>query len=447
MMAVDTKQGTTNAPAGTPGPAATLAGIPALSANGQAKPRKRPSSLMAQASALPSVENSLDEFIAKANETLIDPSTFNSAAVKHEEDEKRKEHDALRWKATEQQMRESQAREESLRRQLDGLQGKLAEAEARAAVAGSGGSQDGIIADLKLRLTMADEKIRSSEERARINEGKVGKLEQDLVAAKSAAAAAPAARDSLVGIGDEDAEQRVRIAEAKAAKAIAAAKAASAGLTVSAADIAAIESGLAISTMEPAKKTPWGLVVAAFIVGGAIMFAVAFVTMKNDAKPATSAAGAQPAAAVEKQPEAAPVPAKVTATPIEDKAAAPVADDKAAAPAADDDKAATATDTAEDDSAEDKAADAKTGPDTAAKAAAADAAAAKAEKAAAAKAAAADAAAAKAEKAAAAKAAASKKAAPKKAAPKKASAIADPFGDTPAPAKKKKKDTGIVDPF
>ena len=445
-MAVDTKQGTTNPPAGPiPGPAATLAGIPAMAANG--KPRKRPSSLMAQASALPSVENSLDEFIAKANETLIDPSSFNSAAVRHEEDEKRKEHDALRWKATEQQMREAQHREESLRRQLDGLQGKLAEAEARAAVAGSGGSQDGIIADLKLRLTMADEKIRTSEERARTNEGKVSKLEQDLAAAKSAAGSAPAARDSLVGIGDEDAEQRVRIAEAKATKAIAAAKAASAGLTVSAADIAAIESGLAISTMEPAKKTPWGLVVAAFIVGGAIMFAVAMVTMKKDGKPATSAAGAQPAA-VEKQPEPAATPAKVTATPIDDKAAAPAddkaapADDKAAAPADDkaaaDDKAVPADDTAADTAAADKAA---------AKTAADDAAAAKAEKAAAAKAAAAEAAAAKAEKAAAAKAAAPKKTAAKKAPAKKASALADPFGDAPAPAKKKKKDSGIVDPF
>src|SRR5690606_41736045 len=123
--------------------------------------------------------------------------------------EKRKEHDALRWKAAEQQMRESQAREESLRRQLDGLQGKLAEAEARAAVAGSGGSQDGIIADLKLRLTMADEKIATSEQKVRQTEAKVSKLEQELAAAQSAAAtaaataaAAPAARDSLVGIGD-----------------------------------------------------------------------------------------------------------------------------------------------------------------------------------------------------------------------------------------------------
>src|SRR5688572_15035955 len=127
MMAVETnKGGNGSAPTtGTPGPAATLAGMPAVSANGKPR-RKRPSSLMAQAAELPSVENSLDEFIARANETLVDPETFNSSKVRAAEDDARKEADALRWKAAEQQMKESQAREQSLRRQLDGLQGKLA---------------------------------------------------------------------------------------------------------------------------------------------------------------------------------------------------------------------------------------------------------------------------------------------------------------------------------
>src|SRR5678815_3679856 len=125
MMAVDSKQGSSTVPAqgtphaGTPSPASTLAGMPAVNAtNGAKRTRKRPSSLLAQATSLPSVENSLDEFIARANETLVDPNEFK--AIK-EEDEKRKEADALRWKATEQQMRESQARAEALRRQLDGL--------------------------------------------------------------------------------------------------------------------------------------------------------------------------------------------------------------------------------------------------------------------------------------------------------------------------------------
>ncbi len=443
-MAVDSKQGGTNAPTG-PGPAATLAGMPAVQANGAFNKRKRPSSLMAQASALPSVENSLDEFIAKANETLIDPSTFNTDQVRRDEDDKRKEHDALRWKATEQQMLQSQAREDSLRRQLDGLQGKLAEAEARAAVAGSGGSQDGIIADLKLRLTMADEKVATSEQKLRLTEAKVGKLESELVTAKSAAAAAPAARDSLAGIGDEEADQRVRIAEAKAVKALAVARAASAGLTVSAADLNAIESGLVISNDFGPKKTPWGAILAGSLISAAIAFTVAFVMFNKKDSP--KAAAAAPAAA-EAQPQgaAAPMPAapaKPTATPIEEPA------DKAAA--SDDVKAEEPAAKAEEPAAKPVAEEeAPVVEKVAPKATAKTSAAAKAEKAAAAKAAAKEAAAAKAEKAAAAKAAAAAAKASKKTT-KKDGGLADPFGDSPAPAKKKtapKKDSGgLADPF
>jgi hypothetical protein len=311
MMAVDsTNKGGTTVPAtGTPAagsPAATLTGMPAVAANGK-RSRKRPSSLLAVANSLPSVESSLDEFIARANETLSDTSSAFDAArnaekVLNEEDEKRREADALRWKATEQQMRESQAREESLRRQLDGLQGKLAEAEARAAVASAGGSQDGIIADLKVRLTAADDRIRSTEERvnaadarAKAAEERASTLAQELVAAKAAAAASPpvpAAQDSLSFHDNDELEQRVRIAEAKAAKAIAAAKAASMGLTVNPADIAAIESGLVVP-MESTKKGPnWGLVIAALLVGGAVAFAAAFVALKKSNTENTAASAA-----------------------------------------------------------------------------------------------------------------------------------------------------------
>jgi hypothetical protein len=353
MMAVDSKQGGTSVPAtgtpsaGTPSAAATLAGMPPLSANGQAQvknKRKRPSSLMAQASELPSVENSLDDFIARANETLGDSSAFDAArsAEKQikEEDERRRETDALRWKATEQQMRESQAREEALRRQLDGLQGKLAEAEARAAVASAGGSQDGIIADLKVRLTAADDRLRSAEERiraaedkARAAEEKAGQLAQDLVAAKAAAAAAPAA--SLpISFDGEDLEQRVRIAETKAAKAIAAAKAASMGLTVNPADIAAIESGLVVPMDSGKKGTNWGLVFAALVVGAAVAFAAAFVVLKKDKEAPAAAAGVapavQPAAPQAAPPAPPPAPAQPIVTPIEEPAPAEAA---AAAPA------------------------------------------------------------------------------------------------------------------
>ena len=246
-MAVETNKGgngTSATPGATaPGPAATLAGMPAVSAS---KPkRKRPSSLMAQAAELPSVENSLDEFIARANETLVDPAAFNTNQVRAAEDEARKEADALRWKAAEQQMRESQAREQSLRRQLDGLQGKLAEAEARAAVAGAGSPQDGVVADLKVRLSSYDQKVREAEERSQ-------QLAKELAAAKAAqqaaaAAATAVANDSMSGADADELEQRARLAEAKAAKALAAARAAAAGLTVSQADLAAIESGLVVA--------------------------------------------------------------------------------------------------------------------------------------------------------------------------------------------------------
>jgi hypothetical protein len=244
--------------------------MPAVSAS---KPkRKRPSSLMAQAAELPSVENSLDEFIARANETLIDPNEFNTQKVRAAEDDARKEAAALRWKAAEQQMRESQARETSLRRQLDGLQGKLAEAEARAAVAGAGSPQDGVVADLKVRLSGYDQKVREAEERSQ-------QLAKELAAAKqaqlAAAAAAATPSESLSGIDQEELEQRARLAEAKAAKALAAARAAAAGLTVSQADLAAIESGLVV-TEAPKKGMSWGLLIGGLVVGGAVAFAAAF---------------------------------------------------------------------------------------------------------------------------------------------------------------------------
>jgi hypothetical protein len=310
--------------------------MPAVAANGKNK-RKRPSSLLAQATSLPSVESSLDDFIARANETLGD-ANFDAARIAEkelkQEDEKRKEADALRWKATEQQMRESQAREESLRRQLDGLQGKLAEAEARAAVASTGGSQDGVIADLKYRLQSLEDAKRGAEDRS-------AQLAQELVIAKASQAAAPAAplaSDSFSNADTEELEQRARLAEAKAAKALAAAKAAAAGLTVNPADLAAIESGLVVPVETAKKGTNWGMVFVALLVGGAIAAAAVFVLTKKDntAKPAASAAPA----GEQTQPQAAPpapAPSKPTVTPIEEPtdtaAAAPAAQPPAAAPA------------------------------------------------------------------------------------------------------------------
>jgi hypothetical protein len=348
MMAVDSKQGTTpnqppvgNVVAGSssssPAPANGAAAT-----NGQAKRRKRPSSLLAVASSLPSVENSLEEFIARANQTLVDASTWeNLEKTAREENDKQREADALRWKAAETQLRESEVRESSLRNQLDGLQGRLAEAEARAAVAGTS-SSDNLISDLKIQIQRADQRLRDAEDRAT-------HLAHELVSAKTSANARPS-----VEIGDPDreaAEERIRIAEAKAAKALAAAKAASAGLRVSQADIAAIESGLIVTdSLDTPKRTPWVAIFIAFAGGLAIMFAVYKFgfskTDKVDDKAST------PPAATATQPEAVPAPTpaptKPIVTPIDEPATAPAktepteptAPDKAAAAPAAPDKAA-----------------------------------------------------------------------------------------------------------
>jgi hypothetical protein len=324
MMAVETNKGDASI-----SPAQTLTGV-AAAVNGKNR-RKRPSSLLSAASSLPSVESSLDEFISRANQTLTDPDQWHAAedAAKQQDSDQR-EQDQLRWRAAEQQLREGDAREQSLRRQLDGLQGRLAEAEARAAVAGSG-TQDGVIADLKMRLTRADERIAAAEYHAQQSEGRTQQLATELTAAKATAVSTPSAQFFNAG----DADDRVRVAEAKASKAIAIARAASAGLTVSPSDIAAIESGLVVSDHAQAKGTNWLAVAGAFIGGLAIMFGVSKVITKDQPAAAPVAAAVAPAAA-----PAAPV--KPTVTPIEDPATAPAKDTAVAAPAADTNKAAEA---------------------------------------------------------------------------------------------------------
>jgi len=345
-MAVESNKGASST---TPNPGATLTGVPSAAGTGanqtltgmaaataaaKGKPRKRSSSLMQIQSSLPSVESSLDEFIARANQTMTDPAQWQADAVKQQEaDEQRREQDALRWKAAEQQLREGDAREQSLRRQLDGLQGRLAEAEARAAVASTTGtSQDGVVADLKIRLQKMEEKLRAADGQAHQAQRRAEELMIELTNAKVQAASAPAVRDSLPSYDNDELTERVRIAEAKAQKAIAAAKAAAAGLTVNPADIAAIESGLVVPSFDKPKGTNWGLVIGALVVGAAVMFGVTKLVMKTDApaQPAAAAAEVQPAAA------APAAPSKPIVTPIEDDkpAAAPANQAAAAAPAA-----------------------------------------------------------------------------------------------------------------
>ncbi len=327
-MAVDSKQGVNG------------------SANGKLSKagRKRPSSLMAQASSLPKVEHSLDEFIAKANQTLVDVSNWGAAdAEAKAEDVARREQDALRMRAAETQMKEGEAREQSLRRQLDGLQGKLAEAEARAAVAASSAAEGrgGVMGSAAHDQTLAQlrAQIESAEQQRKAAELKNSQLSTALSDAKNevaiARASAPAISVPTSTFDDGEAAERVRIAEAKATKAIAAAKAAQAGLTVSPADIAAIESGLVVTNMEPAKGSPWAAIAIAFVGGLGLMLVLwKFVLNKNDeAKPAAaqpptapSPTAAQPAAA---QPDPTPVaPATAPATAPAAAATAPVAPSK-----------------------------------------------------------------------------------------------------------------------
>lgn len=327
-MAVETNKDATVSPA------QTLTGVAAAAASNGAGPngngkaanrRKRPSSLLAVANQLPSVENSLDDFISRANQTLTDPDQWHAAEnASKAEDEQRREADQLRARAAEQQLREGEQREVSLRRQLDGLQGQLAEAEARAAVANNGGTQDGVIADLKIRLSRADERIVAAVQSANQADGRVQQISSELASAKAAAVSAPFQSAQFFTGDASEADERVRLAEAKAVKALAVARAASAGLTVNPADIAAIESGLVVP-MEPARKgTNWLAIVGALVVGGAVAFGIA-MALKHDPAPAAIAAPAAPVVAA---------PAKPVVTPIEEtKPAVEVAKPVEAAPA------------------------------------------------------------------------------------------------------------------
>lgn len=327
-MAVDSKQGVNGSSNGK------------LSKGG----RKRPSSLMAQASSLPKVEHSLDEFIAKANQTLVDVSNWGAAdAEAKAEDDKRRAQDALRMRAAETQMKEGEAREQLLRRQLDGLQGKLAEAEARAAVAGTtvaNAAHDSTLAQLRAQIEAAEQQRRAAELKTQQLASALNEAKNEVAIARSSAPS--------IEVDHSEAAERVRLAEAKAAKAIAAARAAQAGLTVSSADIAAIESGLVVTSMDPAKGTPWAAIAIAFLGGLGIMFVVwKFVLSKNDeVKPAQTPApaaaaapavdtGTAPAAAATAptEPVPAPVmPAKPIVTPIEEEPS-PVKTEPAAAAA------------------------------------------------------------------------------------------------------------------
>lgn len=432
-MAVDSKQGTNGTNASTPAaPAVTAQGTgatPTVRASDAGLPRrKRSSSLMKNASSLPTVEHSLEEFIAKANQTLVDVSSWEEAK---EQDAQRREQDAQRWKQAEVQMRESEAREASLRRQLDGLQGKLAEAEARAAVAGTqmgSAAHDSTINELKTQIEKAMQRMRAAEERSQELAQEVTRLKAE-GSARTPLPIAPGA-----SVDEDEAAERIRLAEAKAAKALAAARAAQAGLTVSAADLAAIESGLVVVD-PPKKSSPVVPIALAFVGGLAIMFVVWKFVLNKDTQPAAQAsavpAATQPADVAAPTPPAPPAPAQPTVTPIDEQPTpAATTEDKKAEP--------TVTPTVTPIDEEPKAAveEPKAEPVEEPKAEPVE----------------------EPKPKAAVKAApkpapkkAAPKPAPKKAAKKPAGNLADPFAESPAPKKKKpaekKPAGGIVDPF
>ncbi|MEO8705920.1 MAG: hypothetical protein ABI867_38165 [Kofleriaceae bacterium] len=330
-MAVDSKLGETKLGVGVNGTNGAAAAAATAAAQGT-KRTQRTSSLMRSSASLPKVEHSLDEFIARANQTLVDVSSWGTADKDAKEaDESRRQQDALRWKTAETQMRESEAREQSLRGQLDGLQGKLAEAAARVAVAlSASGSmpamntasivQERAIEELRAQIAQAQTKIQTSEQKS-----------QDLSRALELAKTEVSTRALPVdGVDHDHAEERIRHAEAKAAKAIAAARAAAAGLTVSSADLAAIESGLVVP-MAPERRTPWIPIMLAFAGGLGIMFLVWKFALSNGGAAATKAdptpapAPAPAAAAVQPEPKATPPappsvpgPAKPVVTPIDE---------------------------------------------------------------------------------------------------------------------------------
>jgi hypothetical protein len=307
-MAVESKHGGNGASAtltGVPTASGTITGMPAQAP----KRKKRASSLLAVASSLPSVETSLEEFIARANQTDVDANTWDSAEREaRQEDEKRKEADALRWKAAEEQLRDGQTRESHLKHKLDGLQGKLAEAEARVAVALSSSSistQQVDAAAKSAELAEVRARLAAAEDRAATLSSALVAAKQDVVLRR------PTSFD------DERDDERVALAEAKAAKAIAAARAAAAGLTVSPADLAAIESGLVVTDFEPPRRTPWLALAASFVGGLAIMFGVFKLTARTVPVPAAPAAVAQPAP----EPTQPPTPTAAPVAPAPTQAA------------------------------------------------------------------------------------------------------------------------------
>jgi hypothetical protein len=130
-------------------------------ANGGAAPRaRRTSALMQAASALPTVEASLEDFIARANSTMVDIAGWGLGD--EHSDRAARDADQERNRELQEQTRaEAELREAELARRLSEVETKLAEAEARVAVLSTRGDTDAtktdaIFTELRARVEVAE---------------------------------------------------------------------------------------------------------------------------------------------------------------------------------------------------------------------------------------------------------------------------------------------------
>jgi chromosome segregation ATPase len=153
---------------------------------------------MSVAAALPSVESSLEDFISRANSTpdaggwgiAADSATQEQRAAEiaqiEAEADRRRQQDQARWKAAETQLKsEAEVRENALKKQLDVLQGKLAAAEARAAVAADtddGAAATAAMAQLQNQLAKAEDRAKSAEAAAKASQAKINEMAAEAAA-------------------------------------------------------------------------------------------------------------------------------------------------------------------------------------------------------------------------------------------------------------------------
>jgi chromosome segregation ATPase len=192
--------------------------------------RRRTSALMKAAQTMPTVEASLDDFIARANQTLLDVGGWGISEEQARIEKERAQREARdaednRVRDAQLQVRaEADRREAALTRRLIELETKLAEAEAHAALAHQGEDAKGsALAELRARADGAESRARAGEDRIHGLEDKLKAALEKARAAEEKARLADAARAAFAPegaapapSGDDSArvhaaEERVRI--------------------------------------------------------------------------------------------------------------------------------------------------------------------------------------------------------------------------------------------